>query len=85
MADKHERARKKILIDRSHDLHSGQLVFAGTRVPVGGLIEFLQHGRTTKEFLEAFPTVESWQVEMFLDACPDAVEHLTQGDCSYTG
>ena len=36
---------------------SGVPVFAGTRVPVGHLFEYLEKGETLTEFLRQFPTV----------------------------
>ena len=42
-------------------------VFAGTRVPVESLFDYLKHGRTIDYFLEQFPTVTREQVEALLD------------------
>ena len=42
-------------------------VFAGTRVPVESLFDYLKHGRTIDYFLEQFPTVKREQVERLLD------------------
>ena len=46
---------------------SGAPVFAGTRVPVKNLLDYLKGGHTLDEFLEAFPTVERGQAEAVLD------------------
>ena len=43
------------------------LVFAGTRVPVQALIDYLEGGETFDDFLAGFPTVERSQVVAFLD------------------
>jgi uncharacterized protein (DUF433 family) len=67
-------ARK--LVARDPDVHSGALVFAGTRVPVDTLIDYLKAGDSIDHFLEGFPTVERWQVEGFLELSPEAVDHL---------
>jgi uncharacterized protein (DUF433 family) len=67
-------ARK--LVSRDADIHSGALVFAGTRVPVDTLIDYLKTGSSIDDFLGGFPTVERWQVEGFLELSPDAVDHL---------
>ena len=48
------------------DVMSGALVFAGTRVSVDILIDYLRAGETLKRFLEGFPTVKREQVEAFL-------------------
>jgi uncharacterized protein (DUF433 family) len=44
-----------ITIDR--DILGGTAVFAGTRVPVQALFDYLQGDETLEEFLENFPTV----------------------------
>ena len=49
------------LIVRDPEIMSGTPVFAGTRVPVKNLIDYLQGGHTLDDFLEAFPTVEREQ------------------------
>jgi len=48
------------------DVMSGALVFAGTRVPVDALIDYLKAGETLERFLEGFPTVKRKQAEAFL-------------------
>jgi uncharacterized protein (DUF433 family) len=45
----------------------GTPVFAGTRVPVESLFDYLKRGRTIDYFLEQFPTVKREQVEKILD------------------
>jgi uncharacterized protein (DUF433 family) len=45
----------------------GTPVFAGTRVPVESLFDYLKHGRSVDYFLEQFPTVQREQVEQLLD------------------
>jgi uncharacterized protein (DUF433 family) len=45
------------LITRSDDLAWGASVFAGTRVPVDAMFEYLEAGETLEEFLAQFPTV----------------------------
>ena len=45
------------LISRSDDILSGAAVFAGTRVPVQTLIDYLEAGDRLDEFLDDFPTV----------------------------
>ena len=48
---------KQPLITRSEDLAWGIPVFAGTRVPVDTLFDYLEAGETLDEFLQQFPTV----------------------------
>jgi len=45
----------------------GTPVFAGTRVPVESLFDYVKHGRTIDYFLEQFPTVKREQVQQLLD------------------
>lgn len=55
------------LITRSPDRLSGAAVFAGTRVPVSTLIEYLEAGDPLDVFLEAFPSVSREHAEAVLD------------------
>lgn len=45
----------------------GTPVFAGTRVPVQTLIEYLEGGESIDDFLEGFPSVRREQVIDFLE------------------
>jgi uncharacterized protein (DUF433 family) len=45
------------LITASPDRLSGTPVFAGTRVPVQALIDYLEAGDTLEAFLDDFPSV----------------------------
>jgi uncharacterized protein (DUF433 family) len=45
------------LINRSDDILGGTPVFAGTRVPVQTLFDYLEEGDTLDEFLDDFPAV----------------------------
>jgi uncharacterized protein (DUF433 family) len=49
----------------------GTPVFAGTRVPVQSLLEFLEAGDSIDEFLAAFPSVTRTQVVEFLERAAD--------------
>lgn len=55
------------LITASPDILDGTPVFAGTRVPVKNLTDYLESGDTIDEFLEDFPTVSRAQVVQFLE------------------
>ena len=46
---------------------NGAWIFRGTRVPVSALFENLKDGASIEQFLEWFPGVKRWQVEMVLD------------------
>lgn len=64
------------VVSRDPEIHSGDVVFTGTRVPVDTLIDYLKSGQSIDEFLAGFPTVQRWQVEAFLELSPEAVDHL---------
>ena len=49
------------IIERSTDVMSGAPVFAGTRVPVQALIDYLAGGHPLDDFLDDFPTVRREQ------------------------
>jgi uncharacterized protein (DUF433 family) len=55
------------LISCSPDIMGGTPVFAGTRVPVQTLLDYLEAGETIIEFLDGFPTVKREQVFAFLE------------------
>ena len=55
------------LISCSPDIMGGTPVFAGTRVPVQTLLDYLEAGETIGEFLDGFPTVKREQVIAFLE------------------
>jgi len=55
------------IVTSSPEILSGAPVFAGTRVPVQALIDYLEGGETIDEFLEGFPTVKREQVVAFLE------------------
>jgi len=50
-------------ITLSPDIQSGVPVFAGTRVPVKNLFDYLMGGDSIKDFLEDFPSVSREQAE----------------------
>jgi uncharacterized protein (DUF433 family) len=55
------------IISHNPNILGGTPVFAGTRVPVESLFDYLKHGRSIDYFLEQFPTVTREQVEQLLD------------------
>ena len=58
---------KEQIISRDPDVVSGALVFAGTRVPVQTLVDYLKAGETLDRFLEGFPSVRREQAEAYLE------------------
>jgi len=61
----------KPIITCSPDVMGGAPVFAGTRVPVQTLLDYLEAGETIDDFLEGFPTVTREQVVAFLEEAKD--------------
>ena len=61
-----------VLVDR--DILGGTPCFAGTRVPVKSLLDYLKAGERVDDFLAAFPTVTRTQVDAVLDAASEAVD-----------
>jgi uncharacterized protein (DUF433 family) len=59
------------IISTSPEILSGTPVFAGTRVPVQALIDYLEGAQTIDDFLDGFPTVKREQVIAFLDAAKE--------------
>ncbi|QLE55626.1 DUF433 domain-containing protein [Nostoc sp. TCL26-01] len=55
------------IISASPEIMGGTPVFAGTRVPVQTLLDYLKAGETIDDFLEGFPTVNKEQVVAFLE------------------
>lgn len=55
------------VISRSPDIMSGAPVFAGTRVPVQTIVDYLAGGHSLDEFLDDFPTVRREQALELLE------------------
>ena len=66
------------VITASPDVLSGTPVFAGTRVPVQTLIDYLEGGASIDDFLEGFPTVKREQVLAFLDEATERMVALVR-------
>lgn len=49
------------------EIMHGTPCFAGTRVPIQNLIDYLEGGESIDEFLEGFPSVTREQVIAFLE------------------
>lgn len=61
------------IVVRDPDILSGTPVFAGTRVPVQNLIDYLTAGDDLDEFLADFPTVTREQAQAFLEQAKEAL------------
>jgi len=59
------------LVSRDPEVMGGAAVFAGTRVPVQTLLDYLEAGETIDDFLEGFPSVTRQKVIAFLKASKD--------------
>lgn len=55
------------IISTSPDVMGGTPVFAGTRVPVQTLLDYLKAGESIDDFLDGFPTVTREQVIALLE------------------
>ena len=55
------------MISRDRDILGGTPVFAGTRVPVQTLLDYLAGGQSLQEFLDDFPTVDYSQAITVLE------------------
>ncbi len=62
------------VISRSPDIMSGAQVFAGTRVPVQSLLDYLAAGHPLDEFLEDFPTVSREQARELLNRLKETLQ-----------
>ena len=60
------------------EILSGTPVFAGTRVPVHTLMDYLKAGDRVDDFIEDFPTVTRAQVEAVLDVANEAVDRYAR-------
>lgn len=55
------------------EIMSGTPCFAGTRVPIQNLIDYLEGGDSIDEFMEDFPSVRRDQVIAFLEEAKESV------------
>ncbi len=71
------------IVSRDPEVLNGDLVFAGTRVPVKNLVDYLAAGDPLEEFLDNFPGVSREQAEgylrMSLQAAEESVGACTSG------
>lgn len=61
------------LVTRSDKVMSGAVVFAGTRVPLQTLIDYLEEGSRIDDFLEDFPTVSREHAVAVLELMKESV------------
>jgi uncharacterized protein (DUF433 family) len=65
--------KDSLVITASPDVMGGTPVFAGTRVPVQTLLDYLKAGESIDDFLDGFPTVTREQV---IDLLEEAEKQL---------
>ena len=65
---------KRGVVSRHPEVLNGDLVFAGTRVPVKNLVDYLAAGDPLEEFLEGFPGVSREQAVAYLEMSHEALE-----------
>jgi uncharacterized protein (DUF433 family) len=66
------------LIHRDPDILGGTPVFAGTRVPVQTLLDYLEAGDSLNEFLDHFPSVSREQAVAALELAKEIL--ITHAD-----
>jgi uncharacterized protein (DUF433 family) len=63
----------QLLVVRDPEILGGTPVFAGTRVPVVSLFDYLEGGDTLDEFLRQFPSVSRAQALAVLERARESV------------
>ena len=71
------KAMSNQLVSINSNVMSGTPVFAGTRVPVKNLFDYLETGETLEAFLDDFPSVQRQQAVTLLER---AQQFLTSED-----
>ena len=61
------RVKKSKVISIDPEVMGGCPCFAGTRVPIQTLLDYVEAGDSIDEFLDGFPTVKREQVIAFLE------------------
>ena len=62
--------KRKIIVSNP-EVMGGTPCFAGTRVPVQTLLDYLEAGDSIDDFLEGFPTIKREQVIAFLETATE--------------
>jgi uncharacterized protein (DUF433 family) len=66
------------IIRSSPEVMGGTPVFAGTRVPVQTLLDYIEGGESIDSFLEGFPSVTKEQVLAFLKELKKQINSLVE-------
>lgn len=70
--------KKKSVVKIDLEIMSGTPCFAGTRVPVRTLIDYIEGGETLDEFLRQYPTVSRKQAVAYLEESAAILEKPLQ-------
>lgn len=70
------------IVSRDAEVVSGELVFAGTRVPVKNLVDYLAAGETLDGFLDDFPGVSREQALAYLSITLVATDALREASAA---
>lgn len=70
-------SRRRNAISKLPDVQGGTPVFAGTRVPVTILFDYLQEGESLESFLQQHPSVTRQQVLEVLEEAKAGVARTT--------
>ena len=68
----------KSVVSISPDILSGTPVFAGTRVPVQTLLDYIEGGDSIDDFLDGFPSVKREQVLRFLEQAKELIVSIAR-------
>lgn len=64
------------IIASSPEVMGGTPVFAGTRVPVQTLMDYIKGGESIDDFLDGFPTVTKEEVIAFLEVAQEQIAKM---------
>jgi uncharacterized protein (DUF433 family) len=70
--------RKRSVVKIDPEIMSGTPCFAGTRVPVRALIDYIEGGETLDVFLEQHPSVSREKAVAFLEESSASLEKSLQ-------
>lgn len=68
------------VITSDPEVQGGAVVFAGTRVPLKNLIDYLEAGDSLEAFLDDFPSVSREQAVAALELAKEALTSLVGAD-----
>ena len=60
--------KQNSVVQSDPEILGGTPVFAGTRVPIQNLIDYLEGGESIEDFLDGFPSVKREQVIAVIEA-----------------